>query len=142
MILCREITGPEELPLCRALRRAVFIEEQNVPEEVEWDGLDAEARHWLVFDGATPVGTMRLRLLEEVGKIERVCVARAHRGAGHGLALMQAALAALDGPPGVTEARLGAQLHAIPFYEALGFRTYGAEFMDGGMPHRWMTKPL
>lgn len=142
MILCREITGPEELPLCRALRRAVFIEEQNVPEEVEWDGLDDEARHWLVFDGANPVATMRLRLLEGVGKIERVCVSRAHRGTGHGLALMQAALAALDGTPGVTEARLGAQLHAIPFYEALGFRTYGPEFMDGGMPHRWMTKPL
>lgn len=142
MSTVREISGPEELALCRALRREVFIEEQAVPEAEEWDGLDAEARHWLVFDGAVPVATMRLRVLGEVGKIERVCVRAPHRGSGHGLALMRAALAALAETPGVVEARLGAQLHAIAFYEGLGFEAYGAEFMDGGMPHRWMTKPL
>ena len=142
MITVREIAGPEELEICRALRREVFIEEQAVPEAEEWDGLDAEARHWLVFDGETPVATMRLRQLGETGKIERVCVLAAHRGAGHGAVLMRTAIDALGAMPGVTEAKLGAQLHAIRFYEALGFEAFGPEFMDGGMPHRHMRRAI
>lgn len=142
MITVREIAGEAELEACRALRRAVFIEEQNVPEDEEWDGLDAAARHWLVLDGERPVATMRLRILGETGKIERVCVLAAHRGAGHGAVLMRTAIDALGAMPGVTEAKLGAQLHAIPFYEALGFAAFGAEFMDGGMPHRHMRRAI
>lgn len=137
-----EIAGPADLARCRDLRRAVFIDEQNVPEDEEWDGLDAGARHWLVWDGDVPVATMRLRILGDVGKIERVCVLAAHRGAGHGAALIRVALAALDATPGVRTARLGAQLHAIRFYESFGFEVHGPEFMDGGMPHRHMARVL
>lgn len=142
MIEVSEVSGPDDMAACRALRRAVFIDEQNVPEDDEWDGLDADARHWLVCDGDVPVATMRLRMLGDVGKIERVCVLATHRGAGHGAALIRAALDALGATPGVRRAKLGAQLHAIRFYESFGFEVYGPEFMDGGMPHRHMARVL
>lgn len=142
MISLRETAGDADLALCRALRHTVFIEEQQVPEHEEWDGLDAQARHWLVFVDAEPVATLRLRRLGQTGKIERVCVLASHRGAGHGRRLMAAALEALGATPGVTEAKLGAQIHAIPLYESLGFVTYGAPFMDGGMPHRHMRRAI
>jgi len=138
MIVVREITGPAELEVCRDLRRKVFIEEQKVPEAEEWDGNDDAARHLLAFLNAQPVGTLRLRKLGDLGKIERVCVLPEARGTGAGRALMDAALQALRGAPGLKGAKLGAQMHALAFYEGFGFAAYGPEYLDGGIPHRDM----
>ncbi|MEM9394058.1 MAG: GNAT family N-acetyltransferase [Pseudomonadota bacterium] len=138
MISVREITGPGELELCRAIRRDVFIEEQNVSEAEEWDGRDSSARHLLAFDGGAPVGTARLRVVEDFGKIERVCVRATARGTGAGRALMQAALALLRTDPALLGAKLGSQTHAIPFYEGLGFTAFGPVYDDAGIPHRDM----
>jgi predicted GNAT family N-acyltransferase len=135
-----EVTG--DVPTCQALRRVVFIEEQGVSEADEVDGLDGRAIHLLAWDGACPVGTARLLVKGEVGKIGRVCVLPEARGLGLGAALIREALEVLRDQPGVAEAYLGAQSHATGFYEKLGFAVEGEEFLDAGIPHRHMRRAL
>ena len=130
------------LTRCLALRRRVFIDEQQVPEDLEVDGLDPACVHVLVeVDGVT-VGTARLRITDEgVAKAERVAVSRSRRGEGIGRRVMRALEreAAARGRDAVV---LGAQTDALPFYEKLGYDAYGPEFMDAGIPHRMMRLPL
>ena len=126
----------------RAIRRTVFIEEQRVPEAEEWDGLDGEAIQLLAWDGDRPVGTARILIRGETGKIGRVAVLREGRGKGTGAALIRAAIARLRQVPGVTTAKLGAQTHALGFYERLGFVAFGAEYDDAGIRHRDMSLSL
>lgn len=132
-----------DLDTCRAIRRAVFIVEQNVPEAEEWDGRDGEAIHLLARDASgAAVGTARILVQGATGKIGRVAVLQSARGTGVGAALIRAALEELRAMPGVTRAKLGAQTHAIGFYERLGFAAYGPEYDDAGIPHRDMTLEL
>jgi ElaA protein len=131
-----------DVATCQRLRRVVFIEEQGVSAADEVDGLDGEALHLLAFDGERAVGTARLLLKGETGKIGRVCVLPEARGTGLGAALILAALDVLRARPGVTWAYLGAQSHATGFYEKLGFVVEGEAFLDAGIPHRHMRRPL
>lgn len=136
------IVETTDLEACRALRRAVFIEEQGVSEAEEWDGKDADAIHLLARSDGQNVGTARILTVGDTGKIGRVCVARAARGTGLGAALILAALDVLRTRPGVTRAKLGAQTHAIGFYEKLGFIAEGPIYDDAGIPHRDMSRDL
>ena len=136
------ITETHDIATCRALRRTVFIEEQGVPEADEVDDKDEGAIHLLASMNGTPVGSARLLVLGEVGKIGRVCVLKSARGTGLGAQVMQAAVARFRSVPGVTKVKLGAQTHALGFYEQLGFTAYGPEFDDAGIPHREMVLPL
>jgi ElaA protein len=131
-----------DLPTCLAIRRTVFIEEQGVSEADEVDGLDPVALHLLAMRDATPVGTARILLDGAVGKIGRVCVLEEARGTGLGAALIRAAVAELRAMPGVAKAKLGAQVHALGFYERLGFEAVGPVYIDAGIPHRDMVMPL
>lgn len=118
-----------------SVRKAVFVIEQGVPEEIEEDEDDPRSAHFLARDGAgEPVGTARL--LPE-GRIGRVAVLREWRSRGVGRALMQAAMAAW-GERGGGSLRLHAQSHSIPFYASLGFLAEGPEFDEAGIPHREM----
>lgn len=137
-----EVALTDDLALCHALRRVVFIEEQNVPAAEEVDGRDAGALHLLARLAGQPVGCARVLLDAETGKIGRVCVLRDQRGRGIGVALIQAALAVLRDRPGITRAKLGAQTHAIGFYEKLGFQAIGAEYLDAGIAHQDMVLTL
>lgn len=134
----REVDFDEAREALRRVREAVFVGEQQVPPELEWDGLDAQAVHVLAeaADG-TPIGTARL--LAD-GHIGRMAVLRAWRGRGVGSALLRRLLAIAHGR-GLTEVHLSAQVHAIPFYERLGLRAQGPQFLDAGIPHRRMTGP-
>lgn len=120
------------------IRRQVFIEEQAVPQQEEWDGRDDECLHFLARLDGQPVGTARL--LPD-GHIGRVAVLAAGRGRGIGLALMQAAIEAAR-QRGHAHAELAAQTHALAFYRRLGFKAYGAEFLDAGIAHRNMRLDL
>lgn len=131
-----------DLETCLLLRRKVFIDEQNVPEDEEVDKHDATAIHLLAFQDDTPVGTARIVLNEAVGKIGRVCVLRDYRGTGLGANLINAAIEQLRDLPDVTTARLGAQTHAMGFYQRLGFAAFGAEYIDAGIAHFDMERPL
>src|SRR6056297_2399724 len=135
--------GPTtDIATCAALRRAVFTQEQGVPAHIEQDGRDTAAHHLLASHGGSPVGTARLLLSGQTGKIGRVCVLPAHRRQGIGTALLRGCLDHMRGL-GLTRAELGAQTYALGFYEALGFTPFGPVFEDaGGQPHRAMARPI
>lgn len=134
------ITLTDDLDTCLALRRAVFIEEQNVSEPDEIDGLDPVCLHLLAMDDGTPVGTARILIESDVAKIGRVCVLASHRGTGLGAALIRVAFEAAQGK--AEFAKLGAQTHALGFYEKLGFAATGPIYDDAGIPHRDMVRRL
>jgi predicted GNAT family N-acyltransferase len=133
------IAVTDDIGTCRALRRAVFIEEQGVSEADEVDDLDGQAVHLLAWLGGRPVGSARLLRQGAVGKIGRVCVLADQRGTGLGAALMRAAVQECRTMPGVAKVKLGAQVHALGFYEKLGFVAQGPVFDDAGIPHREMV---
>ncbi|WOI55577.1 GNAT family N-acetyltransferase [Palleronia sp. LCG004] len=136
-----DIGVTEDIALCHALRRAVFIEEQRIAEAEEWDDLDGEAVHLLASLDGVPVGTARLLSLGKTMRIGRICVLHAHRGKGIGRQLVEHALdVARD--RGMSDAALGAQVHALDFYRTLGFVAEGEVYDDAGIPHREMTRPL
>lgn len=120
------------------VRRRVFIEEQSVPETLEWDEWDPVCLHALVRAGGEPVATGRL--LPD-GRIGRMAVVRPWRRRGLGRAVLEALLEQARAR-GLAEAILSAQLHAIPFYARAGFRAEGPEYDDAGIPHRTMRLRL
>ncbi|WP_210530046.1 GNAT family N-acetyltransferase [Rubellimicrobium arenae] len=136
-----EVTRTTDLETCQRLRRTVFIEEQAVPEDLEVDGLDPDAIHLLAWGDGHPLGTARLLVKGDTGKIGRVCVLPEARGLGLGAALIRAAVEEL-GALGLARAKLGSQTHAIPFYERLGFVAEGPVYDDAGIPHRDMVRTL
>jgi ElaA protein len=132
-----------------AVRRKVFIEEQAVPEELEIDEHDGDpaqvstAVHVLARLDGRPVATGRLlpRLDDGRCHIGRVAVLAELRGRGIGRSLMQA-LHELARRRGIEEITLAAQLHAIGFYERLGYVARDEVFLDAGIEHRWMDLVL
>lgn len=121
------------------IRRAVFIEEQGVPEELEWDADDAGAIHLLAVDtDDMPIGCARL--LTD-GHIGRMAVLQAWRGKGVGRALLQQALETARAE-GHTTVRLSAQSHAVAFYARHGFIAEGDEYFEAGIPHLAMKISL
>lgn len=116
------------------IRRRVFIEEQQVPQELEWDGADENAQHWLALLDGEPIGTARM--LRD-GHIGRMAVLSRARTQGIGSALLQAAINHAVQQQ-LREIYLHAQIHALPFYQRFGFVAEGPEFQDAGIPHRTM----
>ncbi|HUW29367.1 MAG TPA: GNAT family N-acetyltransferase [Sulfuriferula sp.] len=114
-----------------SLRRAVFIEEQGVPEALEWDGLDAAATHFIALEDGNAIGCARL--LAD-GHIGRMAVLPAWRGKGAGRALLNAVLHAAR-QQYLSWLYLNAQTHAAGFYARFGFQPVGAEFPDADIPH-------
>ncbi len=125
--------------IIRGIRELVFVREQGVPEELEWDGLDPACLHILAWsDSDDAIGTARL---QPDGKIGRMAVLKEWRGRGVGRAMLQALLkAAIE--RGLPKVELAAQTQAIGFYEREGFRAIGEVFMDAGIPHRKMVLDL
>ncbi len=136
------IAPTADLATCLALRRRVFIEEQGVSEADELDNLDGEAVHLLAREGDRALGSARLLRRGRTGKIGRVCVLAEARGRGLGAALIRAAIDHFRATEGVSELRLGAQVHALGFYERLGFAAVGPVYDDAGIDHRDMVMPL
>lgn len=120
----------------RRIREAVFVVEQEVPPELEWDAEDVDAVHFLAFEGDFAVGTARL--LPD-GQIGRVSVIKDWRGLHIGEMLMQAAIAEAE-RRGLRRQMLTAQAHAVRFYERLGFRVASEEFLEAGIPHVDMVR--
>ena len=122
-----------------AIRRQVFIVEQNVPEELEHDQHDATAVHVLITD-TDGRGIATGRLLPD-GHIGRVAVLAEYRGSGIGRQVM-IALHQIARERGHTQIILNSQLSALPFYRRLGYRAEGPEFIEAGIRHRRMRLQL
>jgi YbgC/YbaW family acyl-CoA thioester hydrolase len=126
-----------------ALRRAVFIEEQNIPKELEWDEHDAVVLHAVARNRIGQViATGRLLGAEDgVSHIGRMAVHRTLRSGGHGAAVMQA-LEEAARARGDREVALNAQRSAERFYARLGYAVHGAPFEEAGIPHVEMRRSL
>ena len=123
----------------RGIREAVFVREQRVASELEWDGLDESCLHVLAEDrNGVPIGTGRL--LPD-GHIGRMAVLAAWRGRGVGSAILTELLR-LASQKAMSEVVLNAQLHALGFYERHGFAAEGEVFVDAGIDHRRMRRAL
>lgn len=131
----RVVTWRDASQSLSSIRRRVFIEEQQVPEALEWDGLDDAAVHVLaVAAHGQPVGCARLLA---GGRIGRMAVLPSWRGLGVGCAMLQQ-LILLAGAQGNVSVTLSAQVHAIPFYQRAGFQICSETYLDAGIPHRDM----
>ncbi|MEU8512203.1 GNAT family N-acetyltransferase [Kitasatospora sp. NPDC048722] len=148
----RVAQGEADLELVRAVRREVFVVEQNVPEELEYDEYDATSVHVLaVAADGTALGTGRLIhgdvALDLTGGragrvlLGRLAVVKAARGTGLGVSLVRAIEAAAVAR-GAVELELHAQVQALGFYERLGYTAEGPVYDDAGIPHRTMTRVL
>ena len=137
---------------CFAVRKEVFVGEQGVPEDLEYDEYDAVAVHVLaVREDGVPLGTGRLLHGEAaatktdgdpaVGSLGRLAVTRDARGLGVGAALVRAIEDAAHAR-GLAAVDLHAQTHALGFYERLGYEAYGPEYPEAGIPHRAMRRAL
>ncbi|WP_328559949.1 GNAT family N-acetyltransferase [Streptomyces coelicoflavus] len=149
----RVAEDPADREACFAVRKDVFVAEQQVPEDIEYDAYDIDAVHVLAVraDGV-PLGTGRLLHGaaaaakngdgdQAVGSLGRLAVTAKARGLGVGAALVRAVEDAARAR-GLTAVDLHAQTHALGFYERLGYQAYGPEFPDAGIPHRAMRRTM
>lgn len=146
LVLSLKSSDPE-IEQCYEMRNEVFIQEQKVPVEIEMDSYDETAVHILATYREKPCGAARLVISDDkmMGKIGRVCVLSSYRRKGIGRKIMEHAIQELrrilekDG-----KAKLGAQTHALKFYESMGFQLVpGEEYLAaGGVPHRDMVLKL
>ncbi|MEC8524606.1 MAG: GNAT family N-acetyltransferase [Pseudomonadota bacterium] len=116
----------------RKIREEVFIKEQHVPPELEWDSHDIEAVHFLALEGRNPVGCARLM---PSGKFGRMAVLREHRSHNWGSRLINAIEDYARHELKIREIRAAAQAHAIPFYQKNGFNVEAGFFDDAGIAH-------
>ncbi|WP_018872119.1 GNAT family N-acetyltransferase [Thioalkalivibrio sp. ALJ16] len=134
-ITFREASWPADAGALSRIRHEVFVEEQHVPEALEFDGLDAAALHWLASGpDQEPVGTLRML---PSGQIGRMAVRAAWRGHGIGSRLLECALDAAT-RHGWKEVWLNAQSARIGFYARHDFFVISDTFEDAGIPHRRM----
>ena len=135
----REAHWPEDEELLRSIRNRVFIQEQGVPAELEWDGRDESCVHVLAHEPhGEAVGTARMT---RDGHIGRMAVLPAWRFKGAGSALLDALLQHARSR-GLSQVYLNAQTYAVGFYQRFGFRPEGPVFREAGIPHRRMTLQL
>jgi predicted GNAT family N-acyltransferase len=139
------VRSEREMADALLVRRRVFIEEQQVPEEIEIDEHDragSGTEHFVAYAGDQPVGASRLRpYAPGVGKVERVAVLSSERGTGLGRQIMLAMEEAAR-RQGYRKLKLNAQTHAQRFYEKLGYTPVGEVFEEAGIEHIAMEKDL
>ncbi|KXH78549.1 GNAT family N-acetyltransferase [Sporosarcina sp. HYO08] len=138
----KKITTQTELNQAFDIRKEVFVHEQGVPLEDEFDAfdqLDAPCEHVLVVDQDQAVGTGRLRFVEGVGKLERICILKPFRSKGIGKIIIQK-LEELAVENNMSSVKLHGQTHAEGFYRKLGYETASEEFLEDGIPHVLMLK--
>jgi len=122
-----------------SIRKKVFIEEQKVPEELEWDEYDEQCIHILVTDDQNkPIATGRIK---PDGHIGRMAVLKEYRNTGIGTAILKELIKSAQDKQ-LTKVYLHAQTTAISFYQKQGFKTCSEEFMDANILHKTMEKQL
>ena len=115
----------------RVIREAVFIQEQQIAPEDEWDAEDTISTHFVAYLQDQPVATARLLKNHSIG---RVAVLQSARGTGIGQNIMQAVIDQAKAEQRKF-VKLSSQVHAIGFYQNLGFDVQGEEYLDCGIPH-------
>jgi predicted GNAT family N-acyltransferase len=132
-----KVTEPADLEKVFAIRREVFVGEQNCPPELEWE-FEEESNHFLAIVDGIPAGASRWRKTDKGYKLERFAVLKNFRGHGLGQALVKAVLN--DLPKDADYVYLHAQVQAVTLYERFGFVKTGPEFEEAGIRHYKMIK--
>jgi predicted GNAT family N-acyltransferase len=141
VIEVREARAGADLDAALALRHTVFVGEQGVPEDEDVDGRDGDATHFVAVDGGRVVGTCRLLEAGDRVRLGRLAVEGAQRRRGVASALLtQAEQWARE--HGAHEIVLAAQTDACALYEQAGYVVRGERFMEAGIEHVMMDKPL
>jgi predicted GNAT family N-acyltransferase len=142
-LIIKAMESPEEWAGICEVRRLVFQEEQGVSADLEFDGEDGAAKHFMACLDGKVVGTARLRYLKEqnTAKIERVAVLSSFRRQGIGFAIMNYVLNCLQ-EEGIRTAKIHSQEQAKFFYQELGFKQQGLPFDEAGIRHIAMLKTL
>ncbi|MES9739950.1 GNAT family N-acetyltransferase [Peribacillus frigoritolerans] len=138
------MTTENDLKIAFHIRKEVFVEEQGFPLEFEFDEFDtlnALSEHILVYYNEKPVGTGRLRVVDGLGKLERICILEPYRKFGLGKIILKM-LEEIAKEQGITQVKLHGQTQAEGFYKKLGYRTSSDVFMEDGGPHLLMIKEL
>lgn len=140
----KRITTENDLKIAFHIRKEVFVEEQGFLLEFEfdeYDTLNASSEHILVYYNEKPVGTGRLRVVDGLGKLERICILEPYRKFGLGKIILKT-LEEIAKEQGITQVKLHGQTQAEGFYKKLGYRTSSDVFMEDGGPHLLMIKEL
>ncbi|HEY4326284.1 MAG TPA: GNAT family N-acetyltransferase [Mucilaginibacter sp.] len=132
-----KVTDPVELEKVFAIRREVFVVEQNCPPELEWEFED-ESNHFLATVDGEPAGASRWRRTDKGYKLERFAVLEKFRGMGVGQELVKAVLS--DLPDDATYVYMHAQIQAVSLYEKFNFEKTGPEFEEAGIRHFKMIR--
>ena len=139
MIEARWYSGFEDLTDAHMIRRAVYIDEQGVDPEEEFDGTDEACMHLVLYDDGAPVATGRVMWDNGKFLIGRVAVLKDRRGEKLGDFVVRLCIRKAFDSGGETQ-YIRAQIHARKFYEKLGFEAYGDEFLEANIPHICMKR--
>ena len=139
------VTDSYGLDICKAIRRKVFIDEQGVDESLELDEHDViggVCRHYYAAVDGVPAGAFRVMdKCEGVAKLQRFCVLPAFRRMGVGRSMLDCLEEnCIAENFGIIE--MGAQCHAVPFYQKCGYSVVSGVFLDAGIQHVMMEKAL
>ncbi|WP_080239762.1 GNAT family N-acetyltransferase [Spirosoma rigui] len=143
MIEILQISGPADLDVAFSIRRKVFVEEQNVSAEEEYDEFETTSTHFLARVDSVPCGTARWRRTSNGVKLERFAVLKEYRGQGVAKALVRAVLNDVfsQQPEPIERIYLHAQVSAMPLYAGFGFVPVGPVFDEAGIQHQKMVLP-
>lgn len=143
-IMIIKVSNSIELEHAFAIRKKVFVEEQGVPLEDEFDSFDSlngTCEHVLAYIDRVPIGTGRIRILDGKGKLERICILEPYRKFGAGKKIINS-LEEISRNKEVWQVKLHGQSQAKGFYEKLGYSAISDVFMEDGIPHYLMVKDL
>ena len=140
----KRIVTDSDLETAFHIRKEVFVKEQGVPladELDEFDNLYGQCDHVLVYYDEQAVGTGRVRVVDGLGKLERICILKSYRKYGLGKKIIQT-LEEIAKEKGIAKVKLHGQTHAEEFYKKLGYMTSSDVFTEDGIPHILMVKEL
>jgi predicted GNAT family N-acyltransferase len=140
----RIITSEEDFKKAYKIREEVFVIEQNVPREDEYDVFEKESVHFLAVNSNVPCGTCRWRYTPYGVKLERFAVLKAYRGKQIGSALVSACIVNIveDKDYKGQQLYLNAQMDAMPLYAKFGFKPEGDMFLECDIEHLKMVKSV
>ncbi|MGG3177923.1 GNAT family N-acetyltransferase [Priestia megaterium] len=135
------VTTEKQLEKVFEIWHEVFVNEQNVSAEVVLDGLEGQSTHFLLYKEGIEIGAGRIRVIEGVGKIERICILSSYRKGGSGKSLIQG-IENFAREKSIDKLKLHAQIQAVSFYERLGYATVSNVFTEANILHVVMVKTL
>ena len=143
MLKIKIVGYSQEIQVLEQIRRTVFREEQNITEELEFDGLDETSEHLLAYLNQEPIGTLRIREVNStIVKIERLAVLATARNQGIGRKLMEYAIALIIEKNQYEQIVIHAQYHLKNFYQSFDFQPVGETFEEAEILHIKMIKPI